>query len=204
METLYVNDHGRFLPAGDEHLMQAGFEAARRAFRPGQKIKDAEEMERVLPALLAGKKSETLYVAFLTVQQEILAFEPMFTGTIDETPNYAREIVKRALDVNAKNLILVHNHPSGYSRPSPNDLNTTMATMLALKLFQMDLLDHVVVATDGITSIKEGMVKQMRQIQSKSAADTFKKLAAVMLATGDDDPNDSMLKVLMGGVHDRG
>ncbi|MGH6980752.1 MAG: JAB domain-containing protein, partial [Stellaceae bacterium] len=75
-------------------------------------------------------------------------------GTVDHTPVYPREVVKRALDLGASALILLHNHPSGDTTPSRVDIDMTLAIMQALKPVGIALHDHVIVARGRHASMK--------------------------------------------------
>lgn len=79
----------------------------------------------------------------------------MFKGTINSTSVYPREIVKRALEVNAAAIILTHNHPSGVSDPSIADKQVTERIVNASKLLDIKVLDHIVVGLTETTSFAE-------------------------------------------------
>jgi DNA repair protein RadC len=75
-------------------------------------------------------------------------------GTVDHTPAYPREIVKRALELSATAIILVHNHPSGDSTPSKADIDMTQAIIAAARPLGIVIHDHLVVSKNGVTSMK--------------------------------------------------
>lgn len=76
-------------------------------------------------------------------------------GTIDSAVISPREIVKMALQLNARSLIVAHNHPSGIATPSQQDIDITNALIDALKLFDIKLLDHMVIGHNNIISLAE-------------------------------------------------
>lgn len=76
----------------------------------------------------------------------------LFVGTIDEVKIYIREIIKLALDHNAHSVIVSHNHPSGNVQPSTPDIQITLKIKSALKLIDMELIDHVIVSGNKFTS----------------------------------------------------
>ena len=83
-----------------------------------------------------------------------IADEPATEGTVDHTPVYPREVVKRALELSASALILVHNHPSGDPEPSEEDLTITKRLVEAGELLGIGVLDHVIVAARGVVSFR--------------------------------------------------
>ena len=78
----------------------------------------------------------------------------MFQGTIDSTTVYPREVVKEALRLNATKVILAHNHPSGNSDPSPQDIELTKKLKEILQIIDVKVLDHIIVG-DEITSFAD-------------------------------------------------
>jgi DNA repair protein RadC len=85
----------------------------------------------------------------------MIAYEPLFRGTIDGAAVYPREIVKQALGCDAAAVILGHNHPSGDCEPSEADRNITAKIAKALALVDIRLLDHLVVSREGHVSLAE-------------------------------------------------
>ena len=108
-----------------------------------------------LPHHLALLEHETFWVLFLTNQHKVLAFEQLFSGTIDQSAVYPREVIKRVLQLNAKAVIFAHNHPSGNSEPSSNDIYITRKLKETLALIDVNVLDHFIVGADVVTSLAE-------------------------------------------------
>jgi len=102
---------------------------------------------------LRDKHNETFAALFLDSQNKVLAFEELFTGTINAAAVYPRPIIKRVLKHNAASVILAHNHPSGLSDASKNDIAVTKRIEKALELIDVRLLDHLVVGDNEIYSI---------------------------------------------------
>jgi DNA repair protein RadC len=100
------------------------------------------------------KERENVHVLFLTKKFQLIADEILFYGTIDETPFYTREILKRALDLNAVSLIVVHNHPSGSTKPSAADIDQTEHLFFSAQALGITLYDHIIVSKNGYTSLK--------------------------------------------------
>src|ERR1700685_2215096 len=84
----------------------------------------------------------------------LIADERQQTGTIDHVPVYPREVVKRALELGASSVILVHNHPSGDTTPSKADIEMTRDVTAAAKALNISVHDHLVVGRSGHASFK--------------------------------------------------
>ena len=94
---------------------------------------------------MAFADKEQLRVLFLDKRNRLIADEQLQQGTVDHTPVYPREVVKRALELSATAVILVHNHPSGDPAPSQSDHSLTRRLAEAAELLQIKLLDHVII-----------------------------------------------------------
>lgn len=105
-------------------------------------------------ATMAHETIEHFRVLFLNKKNELIADEIQQTGTVDHTPVYPREIMKRALELDATAIILCHNHPSGDSTPSRDDIEMTRQIIAAAAPFNIIIHDHIIVAKKGITSFK--------------------------------------------------
>ena len=103
---------------------------------------------------MAHLPSERLRVLFLNSKNRLLRDEVMGEGTISETPVYPREIMRRALEIGATALILVHNHPSGDPEPSRGDVEATRRIVDAGRPFDIRIHDHVVIARSGWSSFR--------------------------------------------------
>jgi len=93
-------------------------------------------------------------VLFLNKKNILIADEVQQRGTVDHTPVYLREVVKRALELNATAIILVHNHPSGDPSPSRDDIDMTKEIRDAGEKLGIVLHDHIVVSKSGTRSFK--------------------------------------------------
>lgn len=108
---------------------------------------------------MGGGKIEQFRILFLNRKNALIADELQQTGTVDHTPVYPREVIKRALDLGASALILVHNHPSGDTKPSKADIYMTMEIQDAGHKLGIELHDHIIVSGSGHTSFKnEGLL----------------------------------------------
>jgi DNA repair protein RadC len=103
---------------------------------------------------LAHEAREQFRVIFLDKKNQLLADEVMNRGTVDHAPVYPREVVRRALELSASAVILVHNHPSGDPTPSRADIDMTRRVIEAGQALNVVVHDHLVVGRDGVASFK--------------------------------------------------
>ena len=118
-------------------------------------LSSPQQVKDFLRLQLAHEGQEVFAVMFLDVQNQLLQFEEMFRGTLSQTSVYPREIVKRALAVQASAVILAHNHPSGTAEPSRADEFLTQTLKQALQLIDVRVIDHLVVGGDQAISFAE-------------------------------------------------
>jgi len=124
-------------------------------FKRSETITSSTKTISFLQAKLALKEHEVFSVMYLDSQHGMIAFEELFTGTIDKASVYPRELMKRCLHHNAAAIILAHNHPSGIPEPSASDKTITSRLEEALKLIDVRILDHIVVAGTGAVSFAD-------------------------------------------------
>jgi DNA repair protein RadC len=105
-------------------------------------------------AAMAFEDKEQFRILFLDKRNQLIADEVQQTGTVDHTPVYPREVVKRALELSATAVILVHNHPSGDPTPSRADIQMTQAIIEVAKPLGIAVHDHIIVGKDGHASLK--------------------------------------------------
>ncbi len=103
---------------------------------------------------LQHEAREHVRVLYLDRKNQLILDEATNQGTVDHAPVYPREIVRRALELSASSLILVHNHPSGDPTPSKADIEITQAVVAAAKPLGISVHDHLVVGRDGVVSFK--------------------------------------------------
>ncbi len=103
---------------------------------------------------MAFAEKEQFRVLFLDKRNQLIVDEVQQTGTVDHTPVYPREVVKRALELSATALILVHNHPSGDPTPSHADIEMTRTIVEVAKPLGIAVHDHIIVGRDGHASFK--------------------------------------------------
>lgn len=104
---------------------------------------------------MAGLGVETFHVLFLDRKNKLILDQKMSEGTVDHAPVYAREVVKRALELQASALILVHNHPSGDPSPSSADVEVTKLVATAAAALEISVHDHLIIGRNGEASLRQ-------------------------------------------------
>lgn len=117
----------------------------------GRRLRNPGDTREFLIAKLRDLPHEVFACVYLDNRHRVIRYEELFRGTIDGTSVYPREVVKRALALNAGALILAHNHPSGVAEPSAADENLTRRLKAALALVDIRLLDHLIIG-DGVST----------------------------------------------------
>jgi DNA repair protein RadC len=105
-------------------------------------------------AAMAFAEREQFRVLFLDKRNQLIADELQATGTVDHAPVYPREVVKRALELSATALVLVHNHPSGDPTPSRADIQMTKQIVEVARPLGIEVHDHIIVGKEGHSSLK--------------------------------------------------
>ena len=103
---------------------------------------------------MAFEDIEQFRLLFLDKKNHLIADEVQQTGTVDHTPVYPREVIKRALELSATALILVHNHPSGDPSPSSADVQMTRAIVDVAKPLGIAVHDHIIIGRTGHASMR--------------------------------------------------
>jgi len=151
---------------GIEGLGESGVAALKLVQAAAQRLAKAEVLYRpvlsnwdrlmeYLQAVLSREKIEQFRILFLDNRNRLLADEPQGTGTVNHTPVYPREVVKRALELHATAIILVHNHPSGDPSPSREDIEMTKEIKHAANALSIVLHDHVIVGNGQWLSFRK-------------------------------------------------
>jgi DNA repair protein RadC len=116
-----------------------------RIFKAGPCLSNPAAVRDYLHLKLVAEPNEVFAVVFLNSQHQVLAYEPMFKGTVDQTSVYPRVLVQRALALNASAVILAHQHPSGMTVPSAADQALTDRLKAALAMVDVRVVDHFIV-----------------------------------------------------------
>ncbi|MBI2980338.1 MAG: DNA repair protein RadC, partial [Chloroflexi bacterium] len=123
--------------------------------------KSAKEIFDYLYHSLRDLKKEVFKVIYLNSQNQIIATDDLFEGTINSSAVSPREVVENALKNNAISLIFVHNHPSGNPEPSQSDRELTKDLVYAGSIMRIKVLDHIIIGNDKYFSFAgEGLIEQ--------------------------------------------
>jgi DNA repair protein RadC len=133
---------------------EAGLRAARGVVAKRPVISSWSALLAYVKAALAHEAREQFRVLYLDKKNALIADEIMGHGTVDHAPVYPREVARRALELSACALILVHNHPSGDPTPSSADVDMTRKVVQAARALGLAVHDHLVVGRDGVASFK--------------------------------------------------
>lgn len=144
-------------------VLAAAFELGRRAAEAAVvpvQITSNEDVERIFRPVIASLPYEEFWVLFLSSANTVLDKTRVSQGGVSGTVVDHRLIVKRAIELLASGIILVHNHPSGVARPSDDDLQITRRVTEAAALFDISVLDHLIITSGACLSFRrEGLIK---------------------------------------------
>lgn len=140
------------------HQLKVVLAAARRyardPIRQGQLLDSWSAVVEYCRAAMAFEPVEQFRILFLDKKNRLIGDEVQQSGTVDHTPVYPREVVKRALELSATAIILVHNHPSGDPTPSRADIDMTKSVVEIAKPLGIDVHDHIIVGKTGHASFR--------------------------------------------------
>lgn len=153
-DLVKVDGIGETVAAYLKAVAEIGSRAAAETLKGREAISSWSALTAYVQRELQHEKREQFRVLFLDRKNQILKDEVMGRGTVDHAPVYPREIARRALELQASALILVHNHPSGDPKPSRADIDITRELIDALEPFDITVHDHLVVGTTGVVSFK--------------------------------------------------
>ena len=136
----------------EQEAINIALEAIQQVLIQNDVMNSPEEVEKYLKLNLANEPDEWFAVMFLTSQHHLIRYEKLFRGTIDSSHVHIRVVARRALELNAAALILAHNHPSGIAEPSNADQRITARVKDALNIFDIRVLDHVIVSPNETCS----------------------------------------------------
>jgi DNA repair protein RadC len=119
-------------------------------------ISNARDVALLMAPLLEPEVTEVCHVLCLNTRMGVLGYHEVSRGSLNRAPMEGREVFKAAVIANAAGIVLVHNHPSGDPRPSPDDVAVTARLKAAGDLLGVEVLDHVIIGADGrFVSLKE-------------------------------------------------
>jgi DNA repair protein RadC len=130
----------------------------------GQALTNSREVHNIMKPLFSQDADvEALYCIFLDTKNRIIAIEKVFSGSINSSPVYPREIVKKVLTHKAAALILGHNHPSGSCEPSSEDRSITIKLGIALASIDVTLHDHMIVGNGYHSMADDGWLAKVSE-----------------------------------------
>jgi DNA repair protein RadC len=118
-------------------------------------MSSTKDVKQYCQLAIANEPDEWFCCIFLNNQHQLITFEKLFRCTVGHTNVHPRVILRRALELNSAALILVHNHPSGSTRPSTSDINITKKLTTLLSEIDVRVLDHLIVTTSTVTSMAD-------------------------------------------------
>lgn len=158
-ELRQVEGLGEAGAAALKTVQAAALRLARSELREAEVLNSWDKLIAYLTASLARERVEHVHVLYLDTRNRLIADEVQARGTVNHTPVYPREVVKRALELQATALILVHNHPSGDPTPSRADVEMTAEIKAAAALFGIVLHDHLIIGKGRQISLRrEGLL----------------------------------------------
>ncbi len=141
--------------ARDIKLLQAlATRIARSAIMEREVLGSWSKVIEYCTAAMAFEPREQFRVLFLDKKNRLIADEVQQRGTVDHTPVYPREVVRRALELSATAIVVVHNHPSGDPTPSRADIDMTKLLIDAARALNITVHDHVIIGKHGHTSLR--------------------------------------------------
>ena len=135
-------------------LHEAAVRAAREQVAKRPVISSWSALLAYVKTALAHEAREQFRVLFLDRKNQLISDEVMGRGTVDHAPVYPREVMRRALELSASAVILVHNHPSGDPTPSSADVDMTRQVVEAGRSLRIAVHDHLIAGRDGVASLK--------------------------------------------------
>jgi len=154
-ELLTVDGVGDGAVAALKVVQAASLRLLREEVREKPLLSSWDRLMAYLHAVLAREPVEEVRVLFLDNRNRLIADERQWRGTVNHAPLYPREVVRRALELKAAALILVHNHPSGDPTPSRADIEMTREVAAAAKALGLALHDHVIIGNGRWVSLRQ-------------------------------------------------
>lgn len=134
----------------------------------GKNIRRAHDAVEQAAPRLRNLDHEELWVAYLSKENVVIAYEMLFKGSLDAVTISHRQIIARALSRNASNIILFHNHPSGNPTPSLSDINQTRMVNNACKTMEIQLLDHIIIGAGSYYSFADEVTTSFKTNKSEN------------------------------------
>ena len=135
-----------------QKAIKTALSAIQQTLTTSNAMQSSREVEQYLKIQLGAEPDENFAVLFLTNQHHLISFQKLFRGTINASQVHVRVIARKALELNAAAVILAHNHPSGIAEPSMSDRSITSRIQEALEIFDIRVLDHIIVSPNQTSS----------------------------------------------------
>jgi DNA repair protein RadC len=123
-------------------------------YKEGRIIKNPQDIGNLFLSELQFESIEVVILAFLDSRNQLIRHEKMIWGTTNSAVVYKKDVARKALQWNAVGVIIGHNHPSGVSSPSQDDINMTIDLKKSLESLDIKLLDHILIANNSILSFR--------------------------------------------------
>jgi DNA repair protein RadC len=140
-------------------ILAAAFELGRRyqqeAFNPSLILHSPEDVARYFIPRMRGARTESFYIAMLNTANIVIGVRRISEGSLNASIVHPREVFRTAVVESAASIIAVHNHPSGNTEPSREDIALTQQLIQAGKMMSIPLLDHLIIAGEQFTSLRE-------------------------------------------------
>jgi DNA repair protein RadC len=158
--TLYVREGNAFHRASSSQVLARANQVITRQFRPGYPVLKSPECARTfLQYRLANRTHEIFAVLLLDQQRHLIKYLELFRGTINGAEVHTREVVREALVRGARFVVLAHNHTSGSVVPSLNDKGVTERIKHAFAIFDIQVIDHILVGRSVISFAECGLME---------------------------------------------
>ena len=128
-----------------------------------QPVTDSQKAADLVYGMLRDLAHEEVWVAYLTTSNTVISVEMVFKGSVDNVLISPRVILAKALSLDATNIILYHNHPSGSVMPSPSDIKMTANLKKACTLLEVNLLDHLIISRQECYSFADEVSFKIRK-----------------------------------------
>ena len=162
MEEIYMTETNTNENVFWKDLKSGRFARMVREEARGQTLNDPREVFNIIKPMIAKNDDvERLYCMFLDTRNHILGIEKLFSGTLTNAAVYPREIVKRVIALKAGAVIIVHNHNSGNTEPSTEDLEITRKVAMALLSIDVPLHDHIIVGKSYFSFSEKGIMDEI-------------------------------------------
>jgi len=139
----------------EQQIINAAKAILKKRFKRGAKFTSPKQLKEHLALQNSTLEHEVFTCLFMDNQHCIIEEAELFKGTIDQAAVYPREVVKKALKINAAAIVFCHNHPSGIAKPSHGDITITSTLINALKTVDIRVLDHIIVGGGNTYSFME-------------------------------------------------